>query len=172
VSLPFDPFGLIALALPFPIAWGTIILAQLLVTGWSMYALLRYYGCSRPAAVLGGATFMLCGTFTVWLEYISWIGTFCWAPLCLLCLDVGIRRERTLPFVGAAVLMAFTILGGLLQLALYFFVMAALYAVFQIAAFQWAKGERWAAARSVLRLGLACGLAATSAPTTCRSRSW
>jgi len=159
VSLPFDPFGLIALALPFPIAWGTIILAQLLVTGWSMYALLRYYGCSRPAAVLGGATFMLCGTFTVWLEYISWIGTFCWAPLCLLCLDVGIRRERTLPFVGAAVLMAFTILGGLLQLALYFFVMAALYAVFQIAAFQWAKGERWAAARSVLRLGLACGLA-------------
>ncbi len=159
VSLPFDPFGLIALVLPFPIAWGTIMLAQLLVAGWSMYALVRHYGCSRPAAVLSGATLMLCGTFTVWLEYLSWIGTFCWAPLCLLCLDVGVRRGRTLPFVGAAVLMSFTILGGLLQLALYFLAMMGFYALWQIAAVHWARGDRVAAVRGLLRLAFAFALA-------------
>ncbi|MFW6108693.1 MAG: hypothetical protein ACOC8D_02655, partial [bacterium] len=159
VSLPFDPFGLLALALPFPVAWGGMILAQLLVTGWSMYALLRYYGCSRAAGVLAGATLMLCATFTVWLEYISWIGTFCWAPLCLLCLDVGVRRDRTLPFAGAAVLMAFTLLGGLLQLAAYFWAMMGFYALCQIVAVHWAGGERGGLVRSLLRLGFAYGLA-------------
>ena len=159
VSLPFDPFGILALFLPFPTAWGTIILAQLLVAGWSMYALMRHYGCSRAAGTLSGATLMLCGTFTVWLEYVSWIGTFCWAPLCLLCLDVGIRRERTLPFVGAAVLMAFAVLGGLLQLALYFFAMMGFYALWQIAAVHAAERRAGQSARNVLRLAVAFGLA-------------
>ena len=158
VSLPFDPFGVLALVLPFPIAWGTIILVQLVVTGWSMYALLRYYGCSRPAAVLSGATLMLCATFTVWLEYLSWIGTFCWAPLCLLCLDVGIRRGRTLPFVGAAVLLAFTIVGGLLQLSLYFHATMGFYSVWQIAAVHLSERDGRRTLASVARLASAFGL--------------
>ena len=159
VSLPFDPFGLLTLALPFPTAWGTMILLQLVVTGWSMYALMRYYGCSRPAGVLSGATLMLCATFTVWLEYISWIGTFCWAPLCLLCIDVGVRRRRWLPFALAAVLLAFTIVGGLLQLALYFFAMVGLYGLWLIAA-AWRRDRDWRpAAASLARLGAAFVLA-------------
>ncbi|MFP4056580.1 MAG: hypothetical protein ACLF0G_06905 [Candidatus Brocadiia bacterium] len=132
VSLPFDPFGLLALALPFPTAWGAMVLAQLLVAGGSMFLLMRTYRCSPPAAALSAAALMLSGTFTVWLEYISWIGAFCWAPLCLLCLDAGVRRGRTLPFVGAGVLLAFTVLGGLLQLSLYFFAMMGFYAVWQM----------------------------------------
>ena len=159
VSLPFDPFGLVTLALPFPTAWGTMILMQLVVTGWAMYALMRYYGASRPAGVLSGATLMLCGTFTVWLEYISWIGTFCWAPLCLLCIDVGVRRRRWLPFAGAGVLMAFTILGGLLQLALYFFVMMGGYGLWLIAA-AWHRDRNFKAALAgLVRLGAAFALA-------------
>jgi len=156
VSLPFDPFGLLALVLPFPTAWGTIILAQLVVAGWSMYALMRHYGCSRAAGVLSGATLMLCGTFTVWLEYVSWIGTFCWAPLCLLGLHAGIRGRRTLPFVGAGVLMGLTLLGGLLQLALYFFAMMGIYAVWQTAAEHRLTRET---ALSLARLALAFALA-------------
>ena len=159
VSLPFDPFGLLAVLVPFPVAWGTIILAQLLVASWSMYALMRHYACSRPASALSGATLMLCGTFTVWLEYVSWIGTFCWAPLCLLWLDVGIRRSRMLPFVGVAVLLAFTLLGGLIQLALYFFAMMGFYGLWQIVARHRESRDRAQTARSVGRLAFAFGLA-------------
>jgi hypothetical protein len=130
LSAVFYPFTLLALWLPI----GTFFLlsawCHLTLLGGGMWLLLRDHGLRWPSCLAGAAAIMLNPFVAGWLHYTvvsQW--TFGWLPLIVWAWRRAYlpRRPGRLPWT--VLLLAVTMLGGHLQIALYVALGWAFYAV-------------------------------------------
>jgi hypothetical protein len=157
-SAVFDPFGLLFLLFPAPVAFGIVLMLQLLTAGLLMYLFLTALAVVWPAALLGAIAFAFNGFFLTWLENTVSIATALWTPLIFLLLHRLRQTGRARYAVWCAFPIAFLFFGGEPQLAVYILPAACLYYLAGVP--PESRGPlgarpRW---RRLPLLGLACGL--------------
>ncbi len=157
-SAVFDPFGVVFLIFPMPIAFGLVMMLQLFAAGLLMYLLLKALALSRPAALLGALAFAFNGFFLTSLENTVFVGSGLWTPLVFLLLHRLRQTGRSSYAVWCAFPIAFLFFGGMGQLALYILPAAWLYSLAGVTptpAGPLDTRPRW---RPVALLSLACVL--------------
>ena len=165
-SAIFYPPNLIFVALSPAEAFTLCLAFHLFLSGAFAYALLIYYGCSRPAALGAGLTYLLCGPQVthLWAGHLTMVCVIAWAPLLVLLFD-RIARERCLPSaLFGSLVVAMQLLAGHPQCALYSLHTVLLVAL-ALAAWRFRIEGRWAAlcqrlALAAFSLGLGFILAA------------
>lgn len=126
----FSPFNLIFLILPFVNAWTILIIAQPLIAGLSMYALLRSFQKSKAASVLGGISFMFCGFIVVWMAYGTLAMAISALPLALCGAKKYSDTKKTRFAVLLSLSIAFSFLSGHFQTSLYLLAYVSAFCVF------------------------------------------
>lgn len=126
-SAVFDPFGLVFLLFPGPVAFGVLMMLQLFTAGLVMYLFLKALDVVRPAALLGGIAFAFNGFFLTWLENTVFVASAVWTPLVFLLLHRLRETGRSVYAVWCAFPIAFLFFGGIAQLAIYILPAACLY---------------------------------------------
>lgn len=126
-SAVFDPFGLVFLLFPGPVAFGVLLMLQLFTAGLLMYLFLKALDIVWPAALLGAIAFTFNGFFMTWLENTVFVASALWTPLIFLLLHRLRQTGRSVYAAWCAFPTAFVFLGGMAQLALYALPAACLY---------------------------------------------
>src|SRR3989338_11019921 len=62
-SAIFYPFNILFFLLPFPLAWGALIVLEILLAGIFLYLYLNHLRLNRWASILGAITFAFSGFF-------------------------------------------------------------------------------------------------------------
>ncbi len=93
--------------------------AHVAVSGAGMYVLLRGLGVSRPAALLGGAAWLLSGFLWAHSAHLSLIQSAAWVPWLLWAFDRALRGGTRHGTMLAGGFLALTVLGGHPQIAWY-----------------------------------------------------
>lgn len=126
-SAVFDPFGLVFLLFPGPVAFGGLMMLQLFTAGLLMYLFLKALDIVRPAALLGAVAFAFNGFFLTWLESTVFVASALWTPLIFLLLHRLRQTGRCSYALWCAFPIAFLLFGGMAQLAVYILLAASLY---------------------------------------------
>jgi Bacterial membrane protein YfhO len=124
-----SPFTLADYLLPFP--WSLAVDAglRLVAGGLGMYALLRAWRLSPPAAVFGGIAYLLNPFSVVWLEH-PLSAAAAWLPWVLLAVQRCAASPDPRAVAGVAAASAVTVLSGHPETAFKVLMLAALFAVF------------------------------------------
>ena len=101
-----------ARALPI-LAWF-----HLIITGLSMYGLMRLLGLNPGPSLFGAVAWMLNGDAIVWLENPHRLSTLAWLPAVFLFYELALQRRKIWPGVIAGMLYGLSILAGHVQFAL------------------------------------------------------
>ncbi len=112
----FDPFHLVAYALPCPMmyAFGWIAAARLWVAGLGMFALLRYWGLGGWGRWFGGLTYPFCGFIVFWLEFpVTWAAI--WLPWLIFMGERAFDRADSRSIAGLAIVTGLTNFAGHIQ---------------------------------------------------------
>jgi len=88
------PPDLVLYWLPLTDAFGWYTALHISLAGIGMYVLCRLLGTGRPAALLGGVTFMFSGTVITSATFPQVIGAAAWLPLLLAIAELLITRQR------------------------------------------------------------------------------
>lgn len=126
-SFPLDPLNILGVVFGMPSGYALLIFFQLVVCGAGFYLFLRSIGAGQPGAFLSAIVAILNGTFAVWLEYGFWLGAVCWLPWALFLFELSRKHRWLAPPAGGLVGLCF--LSGQLQISLYIFAFASLYAL-------------------------------------------
>lgn len=157
-SAVFDPFGVLFLIFPPPIAFGLLLMLQLFMGGLLMYLFLKALNLCWPAALLGGLAFAFNGFFLTWLENTVFVGSALWTPLIFLLVH-RLRQTGKLSYaLWCTFPIALTAFGGMAQLTFYILPAAALFCLAGVTiepSTLSAIRYHW---RTVLLLSLACVL--------------
>jgi hypothetical protein len=94
-----------------------VLLAALLT-----YGLLRAWGATRPAAVVGAFTYALSGYLITWLETPFWITTLAWLPGVVWAYQRALRTHRWRDVALAGLALGAAVLAGNLQFLVVFLV--------------------------------------------------
>ncbi len=133
----YPPNALAALFLSAARALPILAWFHLVLTGVSMFALLRVLDLRRPPALFGAVAWMLNGNAVVWLENPQRLGTLAWLPALFLFYQLALRRCRFWPGIVAGGLYGLSILGGHTQFALGHGMALAAYALFRTITLSW-----------------------------------
>lgn len=126
-SAVFDPFGVVFLLLPGPVAFAILMMVQLFTAGLLMYCFLKALELAWPAALLGAIAFAFNGFFLTWLESTVFVASALWTPLIFLLLHRLRRTGRSVYALWCAFPIALLFFGGIAQLAVYILPAACLY---------------------------------------------
>ncbi len=105
-SMLFYPPVLLLLLFPWPLGYNLLVTIHVPLAGCSLFALLRRWKLSAPAAALGGLSLMFCG-YTVSATCLTTLlrGT-AWAPLALLMFDRFLESGSRRDLVGTVLVLA------------------------------------------------------------------
>jgi hypothetical protein len=152
----FYPLNLVA-ALFLSAARALPILAwfHLTLTGFSMFAFLRFLRLRPGSALFGAVAWMLNGNTVVWLENPHRLSTLAWMPAVFLFYELALRRRRVWPGVVAGFLYGLSILGGHTQFALGIGVALAACALFRTIVLLWTERRlAWRPLAAAVMVGL------------------
>jgi hypothetical protein len=128
---------------------------HLTLTGFSMFAFLRFLRLRPNSALFGAVAWMLNGNAVVWLENPFRLSTLAWMPAVFLFYELALRRRRIGPGVVAGFLYGLSILGGHTQFALGIGVALAAYALFRTLSLLWTERRlAWRPLTMVVMIGL------------------
>ncbi|MEM7816415.1 MAG: hypothetical protein QXZ20_00715, partial [Candidatus Aenigmatarchaeota archaeon] len=111
-----------------------IVFLKILFSGFFMFLLLRFYKISYLSSILGGISFMFCGSFINMHTFYWTLGAFLWVPLIILFLEKSLYEKKFLGFAGLA--FGFSHLGGNLQTTLQIFLLFFLWVLGKILFFK------------------------------------
>ena len=128
----FYPVNLLTLPLPFAATFVASALLRLWIAGFATYLLLRRYGSSVVAGLLGGTAFMLSGFVVGWLGH-PHTNVAIWLPALILCVE-GLRTSKTRQaalrwWAALALVTGVQFLGGHIETSRDILLAAGLYAV-------------------------------------------
>ncbi len=104
-------------------AYGWTLLLHFFASGAALFHLLRAFGRSEPAAILGGLFWMLFGYNALWFSTGILLGVSVFGPLALLAIHRGLESRR-LPLAGfGGAAFGLAILGSHPQFALLLFLL-------------------------------------------------
>ncbi len=115
----FSPFNLLFFLFSFIDAWSILVLLQPLLAGYFMYLLLRQYGLSKLATLLGSTSFMFCGFMVVWMAYATLGFAILYLPLSLYAIEKFIEKQKKKTLVFLVLSITLSIFSGHFQTSLY-----------------------------------------------------
>jgi len=127
----YPPNLVVALLIPAARALPILAWFHLIITGISMYGLMRLLGLNSGPSLFGAVAWMLNGDAIVWLENPHRLSTLAWLPAVFLFYELALRRRRTWPGVIAGLFYGLSILGGHVQFALGIGLALGFYALFR-----------------------------------------
>ncbi len=166
------PFTWIHYVLPNATAFGWFAVIQLWIAGLGTYLFLRLHGLQRPAAVVGGIAYELCGSLTYSVVFPMIVAVSAWLPYVLASLELILRqypfrgRPATVPWIAlGAIVIGLQVLAGHVEILYYSLLVAAGYAVWRVPSLRYGRlrlswrlvGLRAFALIAVPLLGLALG---------------
>lgn len=120
----FYPLNVVFFVMPFPIAWTVLIILQPILAGIFLFVYLRNLKVNQWASLLGAITWSFSGFSIAWLTWGTMVHAALWLPLALLAIDK--KRPYLLLFA-----LAMSVFAGHSQIALYVFILIAVYAIYQ-----------------------------------------
>ncbi len=131
-SAPFYPPNLVIFSLMYRLgvfwyAFGLSAALHLLLAIKGMYLLLRAFGRSRPASLMGAVTFGLSGPIITWLSLPTFLCVTAWLPWLLLCIHRACERKSLGYTLTAGCIVGMTLLAGHLQIAFYVLMTGGIY---------------------------------------------
>lgn len=134
-SAPLYPPNVLFYLLPTARAFGWSAALHLLIATAGTYLFARTLPVGRLPAILGAATFALCGPVTTWLALPTFLAVACWLPWLLLLIrrahhEAGTATGR-LAVVGVGCVAGLMLLAGHLQVAFYCLLAGGMYAIWQ-----------------------------------------
>lgn len=131
----FYPLNILFFFLPFQSAWTALIIFQPVFAATFLYLYLRNKKINGLAAATAGLAWAFSGFSVAWLTWGTIVQTALWLPLILLSVDNIYETKRPVVWVGIfAAASAFAFFAGHAQMALYIFILSAVYAAFR---FSW-----------------------------------
>ncbi len=136
------PLNALFYLLPVANAYGWFTVLHLFMGAVFMYLYLRVLGVSRPASLLAGFVFSLCGFLTVSYQWPMMVSGAVWLPLLLICVEMVVRRfEEERRVLGGAtpwvLLGSFSLgmqaLAGHMETTFYVLFTALAYSLFRLA---------------------------------------
>lgn len=120
-SAIFYPPNLIFAVLNTAEAYSASVALHLFLAGATGYLLMIYYGCSPPAGIVTGITYMLCGPQVthLWAGHLTILCVVAWAPLLLLLYDRAVTKMCLSSAALGGVVLSLQLLAGYPQCALY-----------------------------------------------------
>lgn len=132
-TLVFNPLNILYLLVSVGKAFGYINMLEVFLAGLFMYLFLREILLCKSAALLGSIVFMFNGFFIVWMEHLDLVASGIWLPLVLFFFERVFNKKRKLFYsLLAGVGLAMSVFCGLIQIAFYVWLGAALYVIARI----------------------------------------
>ncbi len=132
VSMPLAPTMLFYAVLDDADAWTWMLLANFLIAGFGMLALLECLEVEETSALLGSGAYMLCTCLTQNAEWPAYTAAYAWLPVALLAVEkLALQPSRRYVGVGTLALF-FMVSSGLSQLALYGWVLCGFLALWRL----------------------------------------
>lgn len=158
------PFTWLHYILPNASAFGWFAVSQLWLAGLGAYLFLRLLGLQRPAAVIGGVAYELCGFLTLSVVFPMIVASAAWLPYLLASLELIVRRypfrgrPATIPWMAAgAIVIGLQIFAGHIEILYYSLMVAAGYALWRLPTLAFgAARQPWSAVllRALAMLGV------------------
>jgi hypothetical protein len=104
-----------------------------IMAGFFTYLLLRRFGLSFQAALLGGLIFMCSTAMTARFHYYMTVYPMAWTPLMLFLVDRFHRDRSWLSLCGLSLLCAMIVLSGFQQVAIYVIYLCMIFSLFYAA---------------------------------------
>src|SRR5262249_25237124 len=138
------PLNLVFAVVGLDRGYPLIALIHLVIGGVSLYCLCREYGLPVPAALIGSFAFEL-GEPTVhlatWLPTAN-LGAYVWMPTAVLLLERTLRWPTLAGGVGLGLVLAFSVLAGNPQVAMFIYQVLALRLLWQLLTARESLGAR------------------------------
>lgn len=113
-------------------SWDYFILGRLLVAGFFTYLFLRLLALCKPAAFLGGATYMFAGPMTWYINKEDIANGAMMLPVLLYLLERQVQNNRYRDIAFSGIAFGLVILAGQPQAAIYILLLAVLYFTFRV----------------------------------------
>lgn len=120
VTKLFSPTLLLYKFFSVPAGYSLGRLLELMFLGIFTYIFLINLNLNPLAAFTGSLTFMLSDHVMQHLTWLGWLGGLMCLPLMLLGADQAVRRQRTLPAIGAGLALALHFYFGYMPTAIYY----------------------------------------------------
>lgn len=127
-----NPFNVLFLILPSPIAWSVQVTLQPLLIALATYLFLRNLNLQKIAAVFGALSFAFSGFSIVWMEYNTIGFALSYFPLTLLLADKIIQSRNVVYTFLLGVVIALQLFSGYPQISIYTTIFAAVYFGFRL----------------------------------------
>ena len=111
----FDITNIILFLCEMPMAYQLQIILQLLIAGFGMYLLLRFYKVSATISLIFAAAYMMNSMFITTLLHRWILGSFCWIPYIIVMLLSYYNRRKVFYLVFSSIFLAFSFVGGSFQ---------------------------------------------------------
>ena len=158
------PPDLLLYWLPLTEAFGWYTAFHISLAGIGMYVLCRLLGTGRPAALLGGVTFMFSGTVITSATFPQVIGASAWLPLLLVIAELLLTQRRTRAvWLGGVIVVGTQFLAGHPEISSYALMTVGAYSVARLATLVRIAPPRQlalASLRLITMVGLGTALAA------------
>ncbi len=163
------PFSVIFYVIPLVKAYGYFTVLQLFLAGLFTYLYARTIGVGRLGALLGGIIYMLSAFMVVSVVFTMIIAAAAWLPLLLALVEriiqaqesspsestPGSKRRSVIPWViVGAIVLAFQLLAGHVEISAYVLLLMAYYALCRLGIMAWKKRDVSLVGRAAFWLAL------------------
>lgn len=114
----FYPMSIVFYLLPMPYALNIFVITHYIIAACLVYALMRHWDCSIPAACLAALCFSMGGYLVSTANVLNNLQSAIWLPAVFLCLEKGRGRHTLFYGLLCAIFLAIQFLGGEPQLLL------------------------------------------------------
>lgn len=132
-SRNFFPYQVLENIFP-AVFWDYFMLGRLIIAAFFTYLLLRLLGLSSPTAFLGGFLYGLSGSFTWFGTLEQYSNVAMMVPICLYSLERVVQFKKRRFIAEAAIVLAFMLVAGQPEIAIYVMLLALLYYIFRVVA--------------------------------------
>ncbi len=163
------PLSIVFYILPLVKAYGYFTVLQLFLAGVFAYIYLRTIGVGRLGALLAGIIYMLSAFMVVSVVFTMIIAAAAWLPLLLALVEriiqaqesspsestPGSKRRSVIPWViVGAIVLAFQLLAGHVEMSAYVLLLMAYYALCRLGILTWKKRDVSVAGRAAFWLAI------------------
>jgi hypothetical protein len=115
----FYPLSIIFYLLPMPYAFNVFVISHYILASCFVYALLRHWKCSIPAASLAALCFTMGGYLVSTANVLNNLQSAIWLPVIFLCFEKSRSRHALFYRLLVAIFLAIQFLAGEPQLLLF-----------------------------------------------------
>jgi len=106
------PFSAFVYLLPFPAGYSAFVAVHYILAACCMYALLRYWKSSPPAAFIGGLVFAFGGYMQSINDNLAFLTSAAWMPLVVLCFSRALRERSRRWLIASGALAGLQVFAG------------------------------------------------------------